>query len=130
MKESKTVTIQQLITELNGEKKAQEFETTVNKCLNVIVCENIDWKNFQVYKQSADFIRYMIKGIIPEYIMAICDQINIEQDKERTVKIIILSGKTTEISTVNYNRNTKLVCVYLSHADQKYILKKSSYDDK
>lgn len=127
MKETRTKTIAQIVCEIEKEK-ANEIIRLFDNCVQAICCEGVAWKNFEVFEPSCEDVKKMLKSLTPEYIMTICDKVNL-CDAPQRVKIAILHDKKeTSISTINLDIDTMLVYISISNKRWAEIEKKIQED--
>lgn len=91
------------------EKKREEITKTFEMCLEAIACETIDWKSFLVYESSKDTIKDMLLAMETQYIMIICDQLKMENNEEREVRVAVLEKKEEDVQVWNTKGNLDLV---------------------
>lgn len=127
MKETRTKTIAQILCGFEEEKRKEIVEVFDN-CVQAICCEEIAWENFEVFEPSCKDVKKILKSLTPEYIMTICDKVNL-CDVLPKVKITILHDKKeTSISTINLNIDTMLIYVSISNKRWAEIEKKIQED--
>lgn len=122
MRNTKTKKISEILQEVE-ETKRNEIIELMDTCLKSICCDNIDWKEFQVFIPSCEMVKMMLESLTPEYLMTVCDNVNL--DTHQHVKISVLKGqKETSIFTINQNIDTMLVYISISNKRLKEIEKK------
>lgn len=108
MKESKTVTIAQILLEFKQEKR-EKLVTFVNECMKSICCKDVNWQGFEVYEPSKEKMIGLLQNEAIEYLEAIADEMKLKQyDK---VKISIVHSKNKTIQTVGLNNHTLLAII-------------------
>ncbi len=124
MRNTKTKKISEILQEVE-ETKRNEIIELMDTCLKSICCDNIDWKEIQVFMPSCETVKMMLESLTPEYLMTVCDKVNQKDDTHQNVKISVLKGqKETSIFTINQNIDTMLVYISISNKRLKEIEKK------
>lgn len=120
-----TLKIVQILKSIE-EKKRKEIIATYNECMNAICCENIDWQSFEVFlTTSQDIVRNMLVGLSPEYIMAICDEINQRDGEKSIVKICCQIKEKEEIFVVKQSNNTFIVIIQITNKQNMLLEEKA-----
>ena len=73
------------------EKQRKEIERTVDEVMKRICCEDVDWRNFEVYESSASMIINILSKMEIHFLLPIAEEAKLE--KNRQVRIIIISTK-------------------------------------
>lgn len=124
MKESKTTTIAQILENLEEEKR-NIITTLYDECMKSICCENIQWTAFECFTPSCKMMELMLNALAPEYIMAVADKLNQEENTKKTVKItFVITKDETSVYTINQNFDTILVYISLSKKRVKELKQK------
>ncbi len=124
MRNTKTKKISEILQEVE-ETKRNEIIELMDTCLKSICCDNVDWKEIQVFMPSCETVKMMLESLTPEYLMTVCDKVNQKDDTQQNVKISVLKGqKETSIFTINQNIDTMLVYISISNKRLKEIEKK------
>lgn len=124
MRNTKTKKISEILQEVE-ETKRNEIIELMDTCLKSICCDNVDWKEIQVFMPSCETVKMMLESLTPEYLMTVCDKVNQKDDTHQNVKISVLKGqKETSIFTINQNIDTMLVYISISNKRLKEIEKK------
>lgn len=124
MRNTKTKKISEILQEVE-ETKRNEIIELMDTCLKSICCDNIDWKEIQVFMPSCETVKMMLESLTPEYLMTVCDKVNQKDDTHQNVKISVLKGqKETSIFTINQNIDTMLVYISISNKRLKEIEKR------
>lgn len=125
MKENKTKSIEEILQKLPEENR-KEIEDTFPKCLELICCENIKWKEFQVYVPAIEMMEKILLSLSAEYILTICDELT-DDMLERNVKISFVYNKhETNVYTVKQNADTLMVYISFSSKRKKQIEEKAA----
>lgn len=124
MRNTKTKKISEILQEVE-ETKRNEIIELMDTCLKSICCDNVDWKEIQVFMPSCETVKMMLESLTPEYLMTVCDKVNQKDDTHQNVKISVLKGqKETSIFTINQNIDTMLVYISISNKRLKEIEKR------
>lgn len=118
-------TIEKLLEELEEEKQKQII-TICDECMNIICCQGIEWRKFEIFNPSCEMMKTMLNALAPEYLMAIADKVNQMENPDRIVKISILpTRKETSVYTINQNSDVTLAYISLSDKRRKELEKKA-----
>ena len=123
MKESKTIRIEEILEEMEKEER-ENMEILIEECMKSICCEDVHWKDFQVYLPSKQDVKTLLVNQEIEYLEVIADE-----SKSRDcncVKISVMHSKEKYIQTVKHNRNTLIAIIYVP----KHELQKETSENK
>lgn len=121
MKVARTKTIEKILSEFQDSKQ-KEITQFYEQCFKQICCEDIQWKKFECFIPSCEMMKEVLSASAPEYIMAIADIINQQENTGKTVRITFINTKAeTSIYTINQNGDTILVYISLSKEIRKQL---------
>lgn len=95
---------------------------TLDRCMSLIDCQNIDWRMFKIYEKSEKYVFAMLDKLQAHFFIAAATAADVAR-KASEVEIIVTEGddsETDELSTI-INRGTLYITITLSKESQKFL---------
>lgn len=104
------------------EENRKELEKIMEACMKSICCEDVEWKEFNVYDSSSELMSKILQNLLVEFLLPIA-----EREREEKREIIILCNEWTEkkdeIWFVNVNAEKTYATISLSQQTAKKLTK-------
>ena len=119
MREDRTKTIANILEEMDvSDEERKSIEKEIERSLQLIGCEEIGWKEFQIYEQSVPRFSQILKKHCTEYLLAVTDFVQSFNTVE-AVKITIQHGKSKEVKVVRVNGKTAIAIIFIPRTEEK-----------
>ena len=124
MKESRTVTIEEILGEIE-ENKRKEIVTTFNSAMVKICAGGLEWQNFQVFLPGMELMRIILESNSPEYLMLVGDAVLCQEEATgpiKTVKFVIQRSKKSDFSFFRRDSDTLIANISINTKDFKKLV--------
>lgn len=103
------------------EERRKEVEKTIDACMTSICCEDVDWRNFNVYDSSSKMMQKILEHLSIEFLLPIAEKAKTENEREVIIFCSTTSEKEDEIWFVRVKSTELHATINLSSATAKYI---------